>query len=141
MHFSFGNLGSVEKLCKALLTQQAMVSDEARQSRSLSWRLVDCSVGLQLFTNPPQVLRFTLVHKHTCCKGQPCRPKTSTNTNNMIQNFEIPQLISTWSRAHGNNLESRGTSSAFTAAACNMELSKTRMLAFCYSFGLIKVSL
>lgn len=60
------NLGSAEKLYEAFLTQQAMVSDEAGQVRGMSWALVDCSMGLQLFTDQPNILRFTLVCKQTC---------------------------------------------------------------------------
>lgn len=60
------HLGSVEKPDEALLAQQAVVSDEAGQVRGMSWGLVDCSMGLQLFTDQPDILRFTLVCKQTC---------------------------------------------------------------------------
>lgn len=59
------DLGSAEKSYEAFLTQQAVVSDEAGQIRGVSWRLVDRSMGLQLFADQPYILRFTLVYKRT----------------------------------------------------------------------------
>lgn len=61
-----GNLGLAEESDEAFLTQQAVVCDEAGQVRGMSWGLVDCSMSLQLFTDQPNILRFTLVWKQTC---------------------------------------------------------------------------